>query len=540
MLPKTLIDYQILEQHISQLEDEPRGHMMRVMARQDLYFLLRYVLSTRDWKDPENPAKSFWEKQWLLDRCREVQFDGEGVLDIWSRYHGKSTIKTFGFSILSMIQNPNITIGVFSVTKGVANSFVSQIKFELESNELLKGLFPDRFFAHPTKEAPGWTVENGFTIRRPLNLKDPTVKGYGLVDTSFTGARILHAIYDDAVNEQSVTTSDMVEKVNERWELSLNLGMPGSQRHYVGTFYAHGDSYHHMASRGVRLRLNPCYEIIKEKSEFDPKTGLPISLVHDRDKPVLFSGEHLRKEEKLMGPGTFGVQMLCDPNAGQILGFKHEWIQRYGVAPEKARKTCNVILLVDPAGAKKKDSSKTAIWAVGLGNDGNYYILDLVWDTLNLYDRTAALFTMVAKWQPIEVRYERYSMQSDIEHIKYVQEQRNFRFPITEVGGSMAKDDRIERLIPLFAQGKVYLPDQIWMVENETGKMVNVLERWVNEEYMVFPSAMQKDGLDALSRMTERDLPLPWPRPANYGKPEDAWMKALTQPEKKVGGWASQ
>jgi phage terminase large subunit-like protein len=542
-LPETLNDYRVLEQRLEQLGDDDRAHLLRVLGKNDLYFLLRYILSTRSWKDPEegeNATTSFWEKQWLLDRCREVQFDGDGVLDIWSRYHGKSTIKTFGFSILSMIRNPNITIGIFSVTKSVADSFLSQIKYELENNELLKNLYPDRFFEHPMKQAPIWTVEKGFVIKRPLNLKDPSVRGYGLVDTSFTGARISHAIYDDAVNEQSVTTSDMVEKVNERWELSLNLGMPGSQRHYVGTFYAHGDSYHHMASRGVRLRLNPCYEIDHEKSEFDPKSGLPLSLVHKRDKPVLFSATHLLKEEKLMGPGTFGVQMLCDPNAGQTLGFKIDWLKKYQGSPERIRRTCNVIVLVDPAAAKKRESSRTSMWAVGLGRDGNYYVLDLVWDNLNLYERTQSLFTLVTRWQPIEVRYEKYSMQSDIEHIKYVQEQRNFRFPITEVGGHMAKDDRIERLIPLFASGKVYFPDNIWGTESDSGAMVDVLERWINEEYLVFPNAMAKDGLDALSRLTERDLPLPWPRPAQFGRPSDVWLDALRKPEQPTRNWMTE
>jgi phage terminase large subunit-like protein len=537
-LPTTLSDYGLLEQVMDQKDEVGRAHMMRLLGRSDLYYLLRYILGTRSWKDPEDPTKSFWEKQWLLDRCREVQFDSEGVLNVWARYHAKSTIMTFGFSILSMIKNPNTTIGIFSVTKGVADSFVSQIKFELESNELLQGLYPDRFYAEPRKEAPTWTVEKGFTIRRPLNLKDTTVRGFGLTDTSFTGHRILHAVYDDAVNEQSVTTADMVEKVNERWELSLNVGMPGSKRYYIGTFYAHGDSYHHMAARGVKLRLHPCYEIVPEKSTYDAESGLPIELGHDREKAVLFSKEHLVKEEKLMGPGTFGVQMLCDPNAGQTLGFRNEWIKRYTRSSEEVRRRCNVIILVDPAGAKKKDSSNTAMWVIGLGDDGNYYILDMVRDKLNLHERTDALFQLVARWHPLEVRYERYSFQADIPHIEYVQEQRNFRFQIQEVGGSLAKDDRIERLIPLFANKKVWMPDAIWYTEVESGNIVNALERWITEEYLVFPSAMEKDGLDGLSRMCEKDLPLPWPRPRDYSNPKDAWLTTLRAGQgKKKKSW---
>lgn len=541
-LPKSLDDYLVLDQLLAELKDQKKivewSHLMRRNGKKDLYFLLRYILSTSKWKNPEDAKQSFWNKQWLLDRCREVQFDSENVLDIWARYHGKSTIKTFGFMIQVLLNYPNATVGVFSVTKMVADSFVNQVKFELESNELLQGLYPDRFYAEPRKEAGIWTVEKGFTIKRPLNLKDASMRGFGLVDTSFTGHRISHAIYDDAVNEQSVSTADMVEKVNERWELSLNVGMPGSKRYYIGTFYAHGDSYHHMAQRGVRLRLHPCYKVKEEESVYDKASGLPVSLVHDYDDAVLFSSEHLLKEEKLMGPGTFGVQMLCDPNAGALAGFRHDWIQYYSESPDRLRKKCSVVICIDPASEKKKHNSRTAMWVLGLGDDENYYILDAVIDRLDLHQRTEALFRLVAQWRPNQVRYERYSMQADIQHIEYVQEQQSFRFPITEVGGNLSKDDRIQRLVPLFANRKVYFPAQLWYRQLEDDKMVNITERFIHDEFLVFPNSMEKDGLDALSRICEKDIHLPWPRPRQFDKNEDAWLKELRKKQRKpVKDW---
>ena len=209
-------------------------------------------------------------------------------------------------------------------------------------------------------------------------------------------------------------------------------------------------------------------------------------------------------------------------------------------SPDKVRKRCNVVITVDPAGEKKKDSSKTAIWAIGLGDDGNYYILDAVIDRLNLYERTESLFQLVAKWHPFEVRYERYSFQADIAHIRYVQEQRSFRFPITEVAGSLAKDDRIGRLIPLFANRKVYLPEAVWYREQDSGNIINVVDEWVREEFLVFPNSMQKDGLDSMSRITESELPLPWPRPRDYGSATDQWQRTLRSAkhgEKNKPGW---
>lgn len=63
-------------------------------------------------------------------------------------------------------------------------------------------------------------------------------------------------------------------------------------------------------------------------------------------------------------------------------------------------------------------------------------------DRLNLKERTARLFQWHRKYKPMResgVRYEKYGMQADIEHIKSVQEYETYRFEITEVAGQTLK-----------------------------------------------------------------------------------------------------
>ena len=532
-LPKSLEEYKDLEIGLAAMGDEECLHLTRVMAREDLYFLLRYVLTTRDWKDPENTELCFWEKDWLLARCREIQFSSVDTLNIWARYHAKSTICTFGNGIRLLLTNPNETIGIFSVTKSVADEFVEMIRHELETNEELKALYPDRLYQNPRKESPRWTNEKGFTIKRSLNLKGASVRGFGLTDSNYTGHRFSKQIFDDAVNEQGVTTPDMIEKTVRGWELALNTGFPGTERYYVGTFYLHGDAYHEMVRRGIKLTLHPCYRIDYDLSKFDD-FGLPIDMVFDREDPVLFSKGHLVREERIMGKKTFGVQMLSWPQAGAINNFQYSWMRHYRADPIKVRRNCNVIILVDPAAERKKDSSNTAMWVVGLGDDGKYYVLDFIIDKMNLHQRTEMLFDLVLKWNPVEVRYEKYSMQADIQHIEYVQEQRNFRFHIRAVGGSMAKDDRIERLVPVFANGEIYFPPSK-PYTNYEGEYVDLVKWFMENEYLVFPNSTLKDGLDGLSRLVEKGIPLPWPRRREYkarGQWEKEWDKT---PEREPG-----
>jgi hypothetical protein len=69
-------------------------------------------------------------------------------------------------------------------------------------------------------------------------------------------------------------------------------------------------------------------------------------------------------------------------------------------------------------------------------------------DRLNLTQRTKRLFELHRKWKPIEVRYEEYGLQADIEHIEGEMETQKYRFKIIKVGGPVRKEERIKRLIP--------------------------------------------------------------------------------------------
>jgi phage terminase large subunit-like protein len=148
---------------------------------------------------------------------------------------------------------------------------------------------------------------------------------------------------------------------------------------------------------------------------------------------------------------------------------------------------------------------------VGLGPDRNYYWLEVLRDRLSLTQRADLLFHLHDKWKPIEVRYEEYGMMADIEHIQYRQELENYRFDIVKVGGITPKNDRIKRLVPVFEQGKFYLP-RTQMYTDVQGVSHDIVRDFVEEEYAAFPVAEHDDMLDMLARLLEPNLQLAWPR----------------------------
>lgn len=469
---------------LQECSEELRIARLRNLCCTDLYFLLRYGCGRID-----------VENEWYFQRCREVQAKPDGVIDLWAREHGKSSIITFALSIFDILNDPEITIGIFSHTRPIAKGFLRQIKRELESNELLKAWFPDILWSNPRKEAPKWSEDDGIIVKRQGNPKESTVEAWGLVDGQPTSKHYKRRIYDDVVVPASVTTPEMMAKTTEAFELSDNLAAEGGAFRVVGTRYHFNDTYGEMVRRKIAdVRTYPC---TKDGSEnFEP------------DNCVLMAPETLMDKRRAQGQYTFGTQMLLNPMGDSSQGFKREWLCWSASRP--TREGVNVYLIVDPANTKKKKSDWTCMWAIGAGRDRNYVVLDVVRDKLNLKERADALFELHEKWLPLGVGYEEYGMQADIQFIEHLQNERNYRFKITPLGGSMSKPDRIKRLVPVFEEGRMYLPRQKHRTIYD-GSTINLIESFVEEEYAAFPVAVHDDMLDCMARILDEDLKIKWP-----------------------------
>ena len=208
------------------------------------------------------------------------------------------------------------------------------------------------------------------------------------------------------------------------------------------------------------------------------------------------------------------LQQRPSPKGGGEM--RKEWLMRYQVKPTRGNK----IVLVDPAGERKPGAGKRDNTAMGLfliGEDGNYYLIDAYRDRLNLTERADILFRWHREHRPLAVGYERYGMQTDVAHLRDRMEREQYRFKITELGGSMAKEDRIRRLIPLLAAGRLWLPEHLHRT-NSDGRTVDIIDRFIEEEYLPFPVGARDDFLDMMSRIMDDDIkttavpPKPMPR----------------------------
>jgi phage terminase large subunit-like protein len=462
----------------------------RKLAENDLFFLLTNVLNRHDLFKP-----------WLYNRCRDVQRAPDGHLDLWAREHYKSTIITFGLTIFDIVRDPETTIGIFSHTKSIARDFVRQIKTEFEQNTLLNELWPEVFWLEPAREAPRWSIDGGIVVKRAENPKEATVEGHGLVDGQPTGRHFKKRVYDDVVTLESVNTAEQIQKTTHAWRMSDNLGSEGGSARYIGTRYHMFDTYSVMLEDEIAIpRMFPATENGQEWG-----------------KPVLLSDETLAKKRQNQGAYVFAAQMLLNPVADKAMGFRHEWLVLADTDELSAMNSLWRFIIVDPAGGKqRKNNDYTTFMVIGYGFDEKYRVLDMRRDRMTLSQRTDTLIALHRKWQPGLVAYEEYGMQSDIEHIKYVQKQLLYEFEIVTVGGSMSKSLRILRLIPYFENGfksvedggdgipksRIIFPTTCNQLDHE-GQMHDLVKSFIEHEYVAFPVLKHDDMIDCLARIVD-------------------------------------
>jgi phage terminase large subunit-like protein len=413
-----------------------------LLACNDRYYLLTEILGREDARHP-----------WVFDRCREVEADPDGYIDLWARYHFKSSVITTAGAIQEIIREPEMTIAIFSVVKQSAQEFLGQIKNELETNELLASTFPDVFFRSPRTRTDDegrpakWSLARGITVKRKQRPKEATVEAHGLLDGQPTGRHFKLHIYDDVVTQDHLSDEE-IKKTTLRWEMADNLGTKDGCRKWIaGTRYHFADTYGTIIERkSAKPRIYPA-------TDDGTLNGAPVLLTAERWAKI-------KNDQR----SVVSAQMLLDPRAAGEATFSSLWLRTYEVIP----KLMNVYILVDPSLGSGERSDRTAIAVIGIDQAGNKYLLDGVRHRMKLTERYERLQNLRLKWetfpgvQYVKVGYEKYGMQTDLETIKMLMERENRYFPIEELGtprqGGHSKADRISRLEPDIRGGRFYLP----------------------------------------------------------------------------------
>lgn len=432
-LDETLAFYRHLLDNSRHTEDRA------LLACNDRFFLLVVMCHRADAIHP-----------WIFARCREVEADPDGYLDLWARGHYKSTLITFAGTIQDVLCDPETTIGIFSYSRQTASKFLKQIMQELEKNDDLKAAFPDVLWFNPGREAPAWGVNTGLCVKRQSNPKEQTIEAWGLVEGQPTSVHFKILIFDDLIERRNITNPEQIAKATEAWEMADNLGVgDDTVKRYLGTRYLVGDTYQTMIDRkAVKVRIYPATH-----------NGRPDG------NPVLWTMKTWQRK-MIDQRSTYAAQLLQNPAAGKQAMFEAAWMRPYEIRPT----TLNVYIMADPSRGRTSRSDRTAMAVIGIDAQGNKYLLDGARHRMKLSQRWDMLLFLRSKWrdavgvQMVRVGYERFGQQSDDEY--FMEKMRALKdeddvFAIEELSwpneGQMSKQDRVQRLQPDFEQGKFHL-----------------------------------------------------------------------------------
>lgn len=322
----TYINYKSFfeQMELQKWNEEKRRSYYRELCLKDLYFLVRYAMDRSD-----------VNREYTYNFAQIVQRYENDVLFLCARGHYKSTFITFGKTIQRILNDPNSTTCIFSVTNVTANPFLRQISDEFKKNEFLRYLFPE-IIPPANSDLLG---KERIEVLRSTTKKEATVESYGVTTNMPTGKHFDHTIYDDLVTPETAQNPEILTSTYEKYRMSLNCTAETFTQIVVGTPYHYNDTY-------AELRKDPSFTKIIMPAEVD---GVPQFMTR----------EELDRRKERMGNYVYNSQMLLDPTPSDQAFFNIEHLvyhREEGYIDPDKRINPKMFVVLDPSISEKKNS----------------------------------------------------------------------------------------------------------------------------------------------------------------------------------------
>ncbi len=339
-----------------------------------------------------------------------------------------------------------------------------------------------------------------------------------------TGKRGHMIIWDDPHDTEQVESpakrQAVLDKYDSSWSTRVN-NLATSPRIIIMQRQHVNDMTGHVTKPGsperwikvaIPMRYDPSNTFDAGRDIGRPDLNDPRTVEGELLFPELFPEEAVKTLEVRLGPYRAAGQLQQRPSPKSGGEFKREWIMRYTQKPKGG----NRYILVDPAGERKKNNlgekrDNTAMGVFELCADQNYYLIDAYRDRLNLQERTDILFDWHRKYRPLGVGYESYGKDTDIVYLNDKMEMESYRFRIQPIAHRLAKEDRIRQLIGLFSAERMWLPQELYRTLFD-GRTVDIIEQFIETEYLPFPVAVFDDMFDMMSMILDDSMKTVFPK----------------------------
>jgi predicted phage terminase large subunit-like protein len=469
-------------------ETNPEVEKVKDYLKKSLYFLCTSMLNYPDWDKVHDDMEILLRRPSRRKAC------------VIPRNHLKSTFGTIGFSIYSILNNPNIRILICNQVWDISRSFLREIKEQLENSQL-KYLFGEFVSAK-------WNEDEIIVRQRTKPLKEPTIKTAG-IETEQTGGHYDLIILDDLIGLNNSQTPEQREKAKRFRRSMINLLEPGGVVVENMTRWHLDDTYSEIVDKErkyydimIRQVVGKDGKLIFPKKfarKFDP---VKKDWVMVDDPTCMDYIEHLKASMPL---DEFSAQYLNQPFSSEKQLFKPEMFKYWDKRPEGLF----IAMACDLAISEAKQADETALVVCGMDRDYKLYVLDYIKGRWRPSDVVRNIFDMRDKWKPNAVGMEVNGFQRTLK-LAVEEEMRKTRnyFPVEEIktGPEKSKEQRIKILEPFYRDGNVYHAQ--WMKKKD-----------LEIELQTFPKGKHDDLIDAMSMC----LPLLHPGTALPNEAEKEW-----------------
>lgn len=399
------------------------------------------------------------------EMCQAVIEGGKRQLHLWPRGHFKSSVITVGYSLLSLIQNPNIRILIVNATLQNAKSFLREIKGHLERNDELRAVFGN----HVSKDEK-WTETEIISALRTKNLKEPTIQAAGVGQT-LTSQHYDLIILDDIVSQETITTREQLQKTSDYYRLLLSLLDPGGQIVMIGTRYHFADLYGEI----IANKETNHYTINQRKAVENGEILFPSR----------FTPQVLADLRSSQGSYHFSCQYMNMPVDDETAKFKRADFRYYQPDDIKLERTFNT-MCIDRAYSLAKTADYTGI-TIRKVSPNNFWFIPYA-RRLRVTEKELIdlIFKLKIDYALDAIGVEQLAFDNTLKPVlEEEMRRRNIFFTVQAIKSKGSKESRIESLVPR------YESHSIFHLQGACDELEDELTR--------FPSAEHDDLSDSLA-----------------------------------------
>lgn len=536
-VPTTLDEYDELYAWITSLKEKGGmsawQEMMRLYSKNDIYFLLNYLLS--DGRKLHNEySHPLYRHEIYRMYCMRTQYQLDhfiSSIDSSARSFSKSNIRTKATAIQMMVRWPNASQAIVSSERQLAQRQFVTILEEIEANKMLRIVHEDVFFMEPREAAKNgegsvFSKDDGIRVKRTMPRMNQTLEHHSFFMSAPVGSRFDILYEEDVESEKLVQSKEMVDKLHESLAafgpLVTPVAMPQSIVILNNTMYS------------------PVGVAVKKYKEMETK-GVEYAFMYPSEKGSLLNGKFVPDEEGSCPAGGVAMypftekslwtiheasnsskakyysQMLGDLTSGEDATLSRDWLAFANESPEKMAANSNAYVCIDGSRGLE-DPTGCFVWAIGpdkrckwVGgfrkkmDPSGALFHDTIFSTVMKYDNLCH--------RVVEVRVEQLPNQTWADLIRSELQSRGCYIPVIACRGKIEsrtgrfKHSKMERIFsrwsPRLQNGQIVFPTPkskggIGMQAfDDKGNPFCLVDYFLENEYDMFPASKHDDLLDA-------------------------------------------